>query len=299
MVGRAIHQRLLSRGAKVLAPTHDELNLLRKEKVEEYFFRKRPTIAIHAAGWNGGIEWNRLYPAQIFYNTTQMALNVLSCIPDYGVKKGLTILASCSFPDNGSSVLDEDSLWDGLPNSTVECHGLAKRMMHAYSRQIYKQYNTPIISCVLTNSYGPYDSFHPQKTKVVGALIKKFVDAVEQRQEEVICWGDGSPLREFMYCEDAGEMIVRALECYNDPMTPLNIGSGIEVSIKELTVLIAYLVGYTGKITWDTTKSNGQMRKLLDSSRMAELLGRQNTKLSDGLTKTIAYYKEHKCEMSA
>jgi len=269
---------------------HKDVNLLEKEELESFLLDNRIDGIIHLAGYNGGIEWNRLYPADIFYNTAQIALNVLNAGQRFGAKKIISVLASCSYPDQGDSVLEEDSLWRGECNPSVECHGLSKRILEAYSRQISKQYATQCISAVLTNCYGPHDSYHPQKTKVVGAMIKKIHDAVKNNIEEIEFWGDGSPLRELMYSKDAAECIVETFLHYEDTTKPINIGSNEEVSIKKLANTIAKALSYKGKIKWDTTKQNGQMRKKLNTEKMNSLFSFSPTPLEKGIKNTVDWF---------
>ena len=292
MIGRSIIQSLKNRGVVVWAAFHEDVNLLDNYQARHCFEVSEPDYVIHAAGWNGGIEWNKKYPADIFYRTSQMALNVLKCCEQYKIKKCLSILASCSYPNNQESVLKEDSLWDGAPNDTVECHGLSKRILDAYSPQLRKQHDLNAITVVLTNSYGPYDSYDLEKTKVVGALIRKFVEAAKNNSPKVECWGTGSPKREFMFCKDAGEAIVQALEKYNQA-EPLNIGTGEEVTIKRLVDIIAGVVGYEGEIFWDTSKPDGQMKKLLDTTKMKSILDVDLVSLEDGIKQTIDWYRRN------
>lgn len=290
MIGRAITTSLNDRGAFVWSVFHEDIDLLNLHQTHHAFQISEPDYVIHAAGWNGGIEWNKMYPADIFYRTSQMALNVLKCCEQYKINKCLSILASCSYPNNQESVLREDTLWDGAPNSTVECHGLSKRILDAYSRQLRKQHGLNAITVVLTNSYGPHDSFDLEKTKVVGALIRKFVDAKNNNSPRVECWGTGNPKREFMFCEDAGEAIVQALERYEDSI-PLNIGTGIEVTIKELVEIIVEEVGYEGEVFWDSSKPDGQMKKLLDTNKMKDTLDMDLVSLKQGIGKTVKWYR--------
>jgi GDP-L-fucose synthase len=307
MVGKAICDALRKRHADVFDCPHQHYNLLSSDSVNLLFDRYHPDFVIHAAGWNGGIAWNKRYPETIFYRTAMMGLNVLKACIDYQVEKVVSIISSCAYPEGlraGSEiikreVLFESDLWDGLPNTTVECHGLAKRMLDAYSRQIVKQHKIKAVCCVLTNCYGSHDSFHPDKTKVVGALIRKFVEAHIKHELTVTCWGTGSPLREFMYAPDAGEAIVQALERYENTNNPINIGSGEEVSIKTLTDIIAQQVGYQGDIIWDTTKPDGQMKKLLGTIPMMQQLDVPITKLESGIKETINWYIANKEQADA
>lgn len=292
MIGRYVCKDLVQMGAIVHNAPHEEVDWLSLADSRYYFDQCKPEYVIHLAGWNGGIEWNRTYPADIFYKNTQMGLNVLNCCVEYSVEKIISVLASCAYPGSTDEELKEEDLWNGLPHDSVECHGLAKRTLHAYSKQIQKQYGIPAICCILTNCYGPHDSYHPQKTKVVGALIRKFVEAKQQNLPKVFCWGTGEPLREFMYAEDAGKAINNVLLYYNE-LDPINIGSGQEISIRELAETIAYIVGYKGKIIWESS-GGGQKRKRLNLDRYYSTIKYPITPLKTGLLRTIMWYVDNK-----
>lgn len=298
MIGRAICDQLKMKNYEVDELTHNSCDLLRLDEVHSYFNSSSPDMVIHAAGYNGGIEWNRRYPATIFQKTVQMGLNVLDMCAYFKVSKVLSIISSCAYPDQDAEELQEETFWNGLPNQSVECHGLAKRMLNAYSRQISKEYDTVAITAVLNNSYGPWDSYHPQKTKVVGGMVKRFVDARDENLPFVTCWGSGSPLREFVYCKDAGDLLVKTLEVYSDTSLPLNLSSGSEVSIRELAETTAKIAGYNGEIRWDDSKPDGQLRKKLNIDRMKEILFDQNlpqfTSLEQGLKETVEWYENWK-----
>ena len=299
MIGTQICNSLKLRECIVDKVLHEECDLLEKQQIINRIANFKPDYLIHAAGFNGGISFNKEFPATIYYRTVMMGLNVLESCIDTSVQKTVSILASCSYPDIKSKEFKETDIWNGKSNNTVECHGMAKRTLLDFSRQISKQHDLYCVCCVLNNSFGPQDSYHPQKTKVIGALIRRFVEAEYNRKKEVVCWGTGSPLREFIYCKDSGEAIVQTLERYNDTELPLNISSGQEISIKELSEMIAEEVGYTGKIVWDTSKPDGQMRKKLNISRMYEYLDVPITSLRYGLKETIKWYKNNKEEADA
>ncbi len=291
MVGSAVCSSLRERQAIVLSPTHNELELSDEEQVNLYFLRHQFQYICHCAGFNGNISFNAKYPAIIFERTTRMAINVLKLSRYPIIKKIVSVLPSCAYPSgNSDAPLKETDLWNGLPDESVECHGLAKRVLDAYGRQLHKQYGTICKCVVLNNCYGPGDSLDINKTKVVGGLIVKFLNAVKNNDHEVVCWGTGEPRRELLYSEDAGEGIVFALQHCDDVFHPTNIG-GTEVTIKELAEKIASLCGFTGKITWDTTRPNGQMRKLLDSQSIKKLGFEQKFSLDEGLLRTVEWCK--------
>lgn len=295
MIGRAVRRVLLDRSISIDIVPHSECDLLDEQQVRLRFSQFRPHYVIHAAGYNGGIEFNKMYPKDIFDKTIRMGLNVLDMSCRFKVEKVVSIISSCAYPDLKVEELEEEDFWNGMPNSSVECHGFAKRFLEAYSRQINRQHNTHFISVVLNNSYGPYDSFDPLKTKVVGAMIKRFVDAKKQNLPYVECWGTGAPLREFVYAGDAGKLIVRALERYDCETMPLNLSTGQEISIKELAETTARVVGYEGEIRWNN-KADGQMRKRLSTKRMVGYLYPDDsfvsTPLEEGLALTLDWYRK-------
>jgi GDP-L-fucose synthase len=294
MIGKFTLSALEDRGYHIITPDKDELNLLDVEQVKKYmgllydpFLGHQPKYCIHLAGWNGGIEWNKLYPYTIMDRTLTMFLNLTRFLPDS--TKLVSIISSCAYPDFGSE-MTENSLWVGPANKTVECHGYAKRMFDPINRCLNKERGMTAVSAIVNNSFGPYDSFHPHKTKVVGALIRKFLEAKQQGLDKVTCWGTGSPLREFVYAKDVGEAMVEVMEVYQDSNQPINITSDQEISIKGLTEIIAEVVGYNGEIVWDTSKPDGQMRKKLSKSWLKFNI----TPLKDALKETIEWYIENK-----
>lgn len=295
MIGRAIQEVINKDLYRVIAPTKEELNLLSLEQTQAYFRNYLPHEVIHLAGINGGIGYNKSYPATIYYNTVQMGLNVLKCSQDYGCSKVVSLLASCSYPDGQSDKeLEESTLHLGPPNSSVECHGQAKRTLEIYSRQLRNEFQINAISLIMNNSFGPYDRFDPQRSKVVGGLIKRFVEA-KRNDEAITCWGDGSPLREFVYSKDAARLILLALEKYNE-LTPLNIGSPSEISIRTVAQTIAKELDYQKPIFWDISKPNGQMRKKLDLTKMNSLLLNERfeyTPFPTAIKETVNWYMEN------
>lgn len=300
MIGTAVCQALQKRKGTIIIPVlHKDFDLLKLSETQKLFDLTKPDCVIHCAGWNGGIKYNKDFPADIFYKTTEMGLNVLTCSADFLVKKVLSIISSCALPDRGNEVLLASDLWGGPPNTSVECHGLSKRMLDAYSRQINKQFGIEAITAILTNSYGPGDSFHPDKTKVVGAMIRRIVEAKLNNAPEIVCWGTGQPKRELMYSIDAGEALVQTLEQYDNVNIPLCIGSDSEISIKTLAETIATIVDYKGDILWDNTKPDGQMRKKLDTKAMKSTLNIKITEPYVALKETINWYMKNKEEADA
>lgn len=294
MIGRSVTRKLEERGAIVHRVLHQECDLLDYSQAKKVFDTVKPDYCIHAAGYNGNINFNKLYPSDIFYNTTVMGVNTLKACAETGVKKVVSILASCAYRSTNDP-LKECDFNDGLPDKSVEAHGLSKKALYYYSKQIHKQHDITAVCTVFNTAYGPHDSFNIDKTKVAGALIKKFVDAAASEEKEVVCWGTGKPRRELIYCDDAAEGVVQALEKYSDVDFPVNIGYNKDISILELAELISDIVKYKGKIVWDTERPDGQYRKILDSSRMqdCDIEIEKPVSLREGLEKTIHWYKNN------
>jgi len=295
MIGRSVIKELQKREAIIDPVYHEECDLLNYEECLSRFKKSNPDFCIHAAGYNGNISFNRKYPADIFFNTTIMGLNTLNACTKVGVKKIVTLLASCAYRGT-SQELKECDFFLGMPDPTVEGHGLSKKTLFYYSKQLYKQHGIRAVCTIFNTAFGPWDSYDLNKTKVAGGLIKKFVDAVEKNEEEVVCWGTGKPRRELIYCDDAGKAVVEVLQKYEDTNLPINLGFGEDISIKDLATKIANIVHFTGKIVWDTNRPDGQFRKLLNSDRSREYkIKIKNPKnLDEGLVETIKWYREHK-----
>ena len=297
--GGGICKALETRGSKAIPVDSQNANLLDLEAFIQLLDAVRPDYCIHAAGYNGGIEFNRMYPADILYTNTVMGLNVHHGCEYLKVKKVLSIMTSCAYPDTGMEVLKEDTFWNGLPNKTIRAHGVAKRILQAASEAYGEQYDLKAVTACVTNLYGPHDTFNLVRTKVVGALIRKFVEAKLEDSDEVECWGTGAPMREFMYVDDAGEAIVQALEKYEDSSLPLNIGTGINISIKQLVDYIVAAVDYDGEVDWNTNKPDGQMKKLLDVSRMKDIIEISPISVEEGIKKTVDWYDSNKAKADA
>ena len=207
-------------------------------------------------------------------------------------------MTSCAYPDTGMENLSEDTFWNGQPNKTIRAHGIAKRTLQAATEAYKDQYDFHSVSTCVTNLYGPYDTFDLIRTKVVGALIRKFVEGQQEyadfNEAEVTCWGTGKPRREFMYVSDAAEAIVQVLEKYDDTTLPLNIGTGNDITIRELVDHIIEAVAYQGEVTWDTDKPDGQIKKLLDVSRMKGCLDITPKNIKEGILKTVKWYASNK-----
>ena len=293
-LGSAICSTLKERKAQPIILRHKEVDLLNLYGLINYLNDTKPDYCIHCAGYNGGIEFNRMYPADILYANTVMGLNLYHACEYAQVKKTISIMTSCAYPDTGMEILKEDTFWNGLPNKTIRGHGIAKRILQAAAEAYKEQYDFCASTVCVTNLYGPNDTFDLVRTKVVGALIKKFVEAKINKDEEVECWGTGNPKREFMYVYDAAEAVIQALEKYDDSHLPLNIGTGTDITIKELVEYIVDKSGYTGKVNWNTDKPDGQLKKLLDTTRMKEYIKIKPISVEEGIEKTVQWYMSNK-----
>ena len=208
-------------------------------------------------------------------------------------------MTSCAYPDTGMDLLKEETFWNGLPNKTIRAHGIAKRILQVASEAYNDQYELDAATVCVTNLYGPNDTFNLVRTKVVGALVRKFVEAKIEEEDTVECWGTGDPMREFMYVYDAAEAIVQALENYDDHSQPLNIGTGKDISIKELVNHIIEAVGYEGEVFWNLEKPDGQMKKLLDTTRMKEYIDIAPVEIEEGIKSTVEWYSVNKDKADA
>jgi GDP-L-fucose synthase len=251
-------------------------------------------IAIHLAAVVGGIGINREKPGQFFYDNLIMGTQLMEAARLAGVQKFVAIGTICAYPKFTPVPFKEEDLWNGYPEETNAAYGLAKKMQLVQAQAYRQQYGFSGIYLLPVNLYGPGDNFDPHSSHVIPALIKKCVDAVENGDDQIVVWGDGSPTREFLYVEDCAEGIVLATERYDGP-EPVNLGSGTEISIKDLVHLIAELTGFQGEIVWDTSKPNGQPRRSLDVSRAERHFGfRAKTDFREGLKRTIAWYTDQR-----
>ncbi len=292
MIGR--HLMKILDEYKTVGVSHSEYDLLDFENCYEVFsggVADSDTVVFNLVGFNGGLPLNLSRPADIYYESAQLNLNVLKTAQLFKVKKIVSIISACSYPDTDHAMKEEDVL-KGFPNPSVECHGFAKRTILEFGRQLYKQYNLHAISTILTNCYGDYDRFELLRTKVVGAAIRKIYEAKLNNEEKVVFFGSGNPIRELMYAGDAAACLVQISQTYDDPMNPINIGSDQLVSIKELVTKIANIIGYTGTIMWDTNKPDGQAIRMLDNSKMYKFVNHKMTDFEEGLRRTVKYYEE-------
>jgi GDP-L-fucose synthase len=249
---------------------------------------------IHLAAKVGGIGFNRSNPAILFYDNIIMGAQLMEAARQSGVEKFVQIGTVCAYPKYTPVPFNEESLWDGYPEETNAPYGIAKKALLVQARAYREQYGFDAIYLLPVNLYGPRDNFDLESSHVIPALIRKCVEAVEKRKDEIVVWGTGKPSREFLYVDDCAEGILLATERYNDP-DPVNLGSGKEIKIIELVELIAELAGFKGKIVWDNTKPDGQPRRCLDTEKAKNKFDFEaKTSLRDGLGKTIQWYKSNK-----
>ena len=292
MVGSAICRELERQGYdNVLTRTHRELDLCRQEAVEAFFAEERPEYVFLAAAKVGGIQANAEAPADFMYQNMMLEMNVIHAAWRNGCKKLEFLGSSCIYPRMAPQPMREDCLLTSSLEETNEAYALAKIAGLKYCAYLNQQYGTDYISVMPTNLYGPNDNDHPEHSHVLPALIRRFHEAKEAGAESVTCWGDGSPLREFLYVDDLADLCVFLMERYSGDET-VNAGSGKEISIRELADMVARAVDYRGKILWDTSKPNGTPRKLLDVSKAASLGWRYKTELEDGIRLAYRDYLE-------
>jgi len=299
-LGSHIVAALRARGcANVIAPRKRHYDLTDEDAVAHFYADHRPDVVIHLAAVVGGIGANRENPGRFFYDNLMMGALTMEHARRHRVKKYVAIGTICCYPKFTPVPFREENLWNGYPEETNAPYGLAKKMLLVQSQAYRQQYGFNSIFLLPVNLYGPGDNFDPQSSHVIPALIRKFVEAKENGAETVDVWGDGTATREFLYVADAAEAIVRAAEHYNGS-DPVNIGAGFEISIRELAETIARLVNYKGRITWDTSKPNGQPRRSLDVSRAEQLFGfRAATPFDLGLRQTIEWYAQTSAKRAA
>ncbi|KAM1243318.1 hypothetical protein ACFX2G_035592 [Malus domestica] len=293
LVGSAIFRKLQALGfTNLVLRTHAELDLTRQADVESFFAAEKPRFVILAAAKVGGIHANNTYPADFIAVNLQIQTNVIDAAYRFGVKKLLFLGSSCIYPKFAPQPIPENALLTGPLEPTNEWYAIAKiagiKMCQAYRIQ----YNWDAISGMPTNLYGPHDNFHPENSHVLPALMRRFHEAKVKGAEEVVVWGTGSPLREFLHVDDLADGVVFMMESYSG-LEHVNVGSGKEVTIKELAELVKEVVGFGGRLVWDSTKPDGTPRKLMDSSKLAGLGWTPKISLKDGLVDTYSWYLEN------
>ena len=293
MVGSAIVRELQRRGYNNLVlRTHGELDLRRQEAVERFFATERPEYVFVAAAKVGGIVANQSALADFMYDNMIMEMNIIHSAWQTGCRKLEFLGSSCIYPRLAPQPIKEDCLLTSSLEPTNEAYALAKISGLKYCEYLNRQYGTDFISVMPTNLYGPNDNYHPEHSHVLPALIRRFHEAKTAGLDTVTCWGDGTPLREFLYVDDLADLCVFLMENYSGNET-VNAGTGKEISIRELTELVAHIVGYTGAIVWDTTRPNGTPRKLLDVSKATAMGWTYKTELADGIKMTYKDFLEN------
>jgi GDP-L-fucose synthase len=256
--------------------------------------RSTPDVIIHLAAQVGGIGANRARPAEFFYNNLMMGTTLMHQAWQHGVAKFVAIGTICAYPKFTPVPFREEDLWNGYPEETNAPYGLAKKMLLVQAQAYRQQYGYNAIFLLPVNLYGPADNFNPASSHVIPALIRKCIEAQEGGLDEIVVWGDGSPTREFLYVEDAAEGILLASERF-DGAQPVNLGSGNEISIKNLLETIVHLTGYAGQVVWDTSMPNGQPRRGLDTSRAEEYFGfKAQMSFDEGLRRTVDWYRQNR-----
>lgn len=294
-LGSFIVERLRERCAReILSPRSRQYDLRQPDAVRSLLSDTRPDVLIHLAARVGGIGANRIHPAEFFYDNLMMGAQLFHESWRRGVEKFVAVGTVCSYPKFTPVPFREEDLWNGYPEETNAPYGLAKKMLLVQSQAYRQEYGYNSIFLLPVNLYGPRDNFDSETSHVIPALIRKFVEAREREAPRVVAWGTGSPTREFLYVEDAAEGILLAAERYNQS-DPINVGSGFEISIRDLTQLVARLTGCEAEIVWDSTKPDGQPRRCLDTRKAREKFGFEaRTGFEEGLRRTIAWYEENR-----
>lgn len=297
-LGSFVVEKLHERGCRqVVVPRAREYDLRDRDAIIRLFKETEPGIVIHLAALVGGIGANRTNPGRFFYDNAIMGIQLIEYARQFGVPKFVAIGTICAYPKFAPVPFKEDDLWDGYPEETNAAYGLAKKMMLVQAQAYRAQYGFNAIHLLPVNLYGPGDNFDLETSHVIPALIRKCVEAKESGSREIVLWGDGSPTREFLYVEDAAEGLLLATERY-DGDEPVNLGTGEEISIRELAQTVTSEVGFSGNIVWDTTKPNGQPRRCLDVTRARDLFDFQAThRLGDGIAKTVSWFLAHRHDL--
>jgi GDP-L-fucose synthase len=286
-LGSHLVERLERDGHEVFAARRRDYDLTRPDDAARLFDDARPEVAFHLAAEVGGIGANRANPGRYWYANLQMGVNVLEQARLHELRKLVLVGTVCAYPKLTPVPFHETDLWNGYPEETNAPYGIAKKTLLVGAQAYREQYGLDSIFLLPTNLYGPRDNFDLETSHVIPALIRKMLES----PDEIVLWGDGSPTREYLFVEDAAEGLALAADRYDGP-EPVNLGTGVETSIRETAELVADIVGFEGRITWDTSMPNGQPRRSLDASRAEELFGfRARTPLREGLERTIAWYK--------
>ncbi len=293
-LGRHVVAALETRGSTVLVPRKTQYDLTHEADVARMYADLNPQVVIHLAAVVGGIGANRDFPGRFFFENVMLGALTMEGARVSGVEKFVGIGTICAYPKLAPVPFLERDLWNGYPEETNAPYGIAKKMLMVQGQAYRQEYGFNAIHLLPVNLYGPHDNFDVKSSHVIPALIRKCVEAMETGAKEVVCWGTGNATREFLFVEDCAEAIVTATERYDDP-EPVNIGAGFEIGIRELAELVAQLTGFTGTLTFDRTKPDGQPRRMLDVTRAANRFGfRATTDFKTGLRRTIEWFRAHR-----
>ena len=297
-LGSYVVEKLRGRGCpNIFVPRSQKYDLRDRDAIIRLCEDANPHIVIHLAAVVGGIGANRANPGRFFYDNAIMGIQLMEYARQFGVEKFVEVGTVCAYPKFAPVPFKESDLWNGYPEETNAPYGLAKKMMLVQAQAYRQQYDFNAIYLLPVNLYGPGDNFDLHTSHVIPALIRKLIEAKGEGRDEVVLWGDGSPTREFLYVEDAAEGILLATERYNGA-EPINLGSGEEISIRELAQMIAQEVGYTGRFMWDTTQPNGQPRRCLDVTSAKEFFGFQASHpLRAGIRNTVGWFLSHRGDL--
>jgi GDP-L-fucose synthase len=288
-LGSHLVERLRADGHEPFVARRAEYDLTHEEDAVRLFEDASPGLVFHLAAEVGGIGANRANPGRYWYANLQMGVNVLEQSRTRGVRKLVILGTVCAYPKFTPVPFHEDDLWNGYPEETNAPYGVAKKSLLVGAQAYREQYGLDTIFLLPTNLYGPRDNFDLETSHVIPALIRKMIES----PDEIVLWGDGTPTREYLYVEDCAEGLALAAERYDGP-EPVNLGTGVETSIRETAEIVADVVGFSGRISWDTSMPNGQPRRSLDASRARELFGFEaRTPLREGIERTVAWYQAH------
>ena len=298
-LGQQVAREFEDAGAKVVAVGSADYDLRSRAEIERLLDDTTPDAVVHLAAVTGGIGANRAAPGTFFYDNAIMGIELLEACRVHAVAKVVIAGTVCSYPKYTSTPFREKDLWNGYPEETNAPYGLAKKMLLVQSQAYREQFGVNVVNLLVVNLYGPGDNFDLSSSHVIPAMIRRFVDAQQSGAREVVLWGDGSPTREFIHVRDAARAFRLAMERY-DGADPVNVGSGSEISIRDLAEKVARVVSYEGALSWDTSKPNGQPSRRLDTTRARELFGFEaSTDFDPGLAETVSWYRDHHDPASA
>lgn len=294
-LGSHVVAKFQERGCREIVVVRSaDYDLTREENCIRLLEDTRPDIVIHLAGLVGGILANKIRPAEFFYQNLTMGTFMLHHSSRMGVEKFVAAGAGCGYPEHAPMPLKEESFWSGMPQQESAPYSLAKRLLHVQSNAYFQQYGFVSVIAIPGNIYGPYDNFDLSASHVVPALVRKFVDAVEAGAREVAVWGTGRPTRDFVYAGDVADGILLATERYSEPEL-VNLSSGVETTIRELVGILQALTGFQGRVVWDASRPDGQLRRFFDVSKAKADLGFvPRTSLREGLSKTVSWYQANR-----